>query len=135
MPKATPRIRADTTPLDPRAFARTFGVSLRHLAEYANAAPETPLLRPQDARLQRFMREMHTVLARATELGGGQAAGLDWLLHLPLGRFGYRTAEEMIAEGRCNEVLQYLDGVTRWDAVTPPPTSAAVFAAPTQACK
>ena len=43
----------DGAPIDPGTFARGLGISLRHLAEYANVAPETPMLRPADARLQR----------------------------------------------------------------------------------
>ena len=100
---------------DPRSFARSLGINLRLLAEYANVAPETPALQPLDARLQRYMRDARAVLDRAACLGGGRAAARDWFRHMPLAAFAYRTAEEMVSEGRVDELLRYLDGVERWD--------------------
>ncbi|MHB8570005.1 MAG: hypothetical protein ACYC97_07370 [Metallibacterium sp.] len=91
--------------IDPRNFARGLGIGLRHLAEYANVAPETPALKPLDARLQRYMRDARAVLDCATRLGGGRAAARDWFRHMPLTVFAYRTAEEMVSEGRVGELL------------------------------
>ncbi|THD10787.1 hypothetical protein B1806_06650 [Metallibacterium scheffleri] len=120
---------------DPRSFARSLGINLRHLAEYANVAPETPTLQPLDARLQRYMRDARTVLDRATRLGGGRAAARDWFRHMPLATFAYRTAEEMVSEGRVGELLHYLDGVERWDtrAALPTRDAGAAFALSTPA--
>ncbi|GEM_PF-2409900 len=120
---------------DPRGFARSLGINLRHLAEFANVAPETPVLRPMDARLQCYMRDARTVLDRATRLGGGSAAARDWFRHMPLATFAYRTAEEMVSEGRVGELLHYLDGVERWDtrAALPTRDAGAAFALSTPA--
>ena len=120
---------------DPRSFARSLGINLRHLAEYANVAPETPTLQPLDARLQRYMRDARTVLDRATRLGGGRVAARDWFRHMPLATFAYRTAEEMVSEGRVGELLHYLDGVERWDtrAALPTRDAGAAFALSTPA--
>jgi hypothetical protein len=40
---------------------------------------------------------------------------------MPLAAFAYRTAEEMVSEGRVGELLRYLDGVERWDTRAAPP--------------
>lgn len=127
---------ASSDSTDPRAFARSLGVSLRHLAEYANVAPETPVLKPSDPRLQRYLREAQAVLEEATRLGGGRVAARDWFRHMPLAAFGYRTAEEMVSEGRAGEMLRYLEGVERWDTRAALPTRAAGtgFTPSQQAC-
>ncbi|MHB1616833.1 MAG: hypothetical protein ACYCOY_04760 [Metallibacterium sp.] len=121
--------------IDPRNFARSLGIGLRHLAEYANVAPETPALKPLDARLQRYMRDARAVLDCATRLGGGRAAARDWFRHMPLTVFAYRTAEEMVSEGRVGELLRYLAGVECWDtrAALPTRDADAAFAISTQA--
>lgn len=120
---------------DPRSFARSLGINLRHLAEYANVAPETPALQPLDARLQRYIRDARAVLDCATRLGGGRAAARDWFRHMPLAAFAYRTAEEMVSEGHVGELLRYLDGVERWDtrAALPTRDADAAFAISTPA--
>ncbi len=125
----------DGAPIDPGTFARGLGISLRHLAEYANVAPETPMLRPADARLQRYLRDACSVLERAARLGGGRVAARDWFRHMPLSAFARRTAEELIAEGRHEELLRYLDGVERWDAgAAVSGRAGAVFRSAPQAC-
>lgn len=135
MPCST-RNPASAGSADPRTFARGLGVSLRHLAEYANVAPETPVLKPTDARLQRYLRDAMAVLDQATRLDGGHAAAVDWFRHMPLATFGFRTAEEMISEGRAEEVLRYLEGAERWDtrAALPARAGGAVFTPSQQAC-
>ena len=125
----------DDAPIDPGTFARGLGISLRHLAEYANVAPETPVLRPTDARLQRYLRDACSVLERAARLGGGRIAARDWFRHMPLSAFARRTAEELIAEGRREELLRYLDGVERWDAgAVESGRAGAVLSSAPQAC-
>ena len=126
----------NVAPIDPGAFARNLGISLRHLAEYANVAPETPVLRPADARLQRYLRDARSVLERAARLGGGRVAARDWFRHMPLSAFTRRTAEELVAEGRCEELLRYLDGVERWDtaAAAAAGRNGTVFGSVPQAC-
>ena len=122
-------------PIDPGTFARSLGISLRRLAGYANVAPETPVLRPADARLQRYLRDARSVLERAARLGGGRVAACDWFRHMPLSAFARRTAEELVAEGRCEELLRYLDGVERWDAgAATAGRNGTVFGSAPQAC-
>lgn len=101
--------------IDPVAFARSLGMSLRRLAESANVPPETPSLRPEDARLQRYLRDAEAVLARATRLADSRAEACDWFRRMPLTAFAFATPHDLVAGGCCNQLLRYLEQADRWD--------------------
>jgi hypothetical protein len=50
-----------------------------------------------------------TILAKAAELGGDPGKAVIWFRHQPIVAFGNRTAEELVAAGRGDAVLDHLD--------------------------
>lgn len=52
-----------------------------------------------------------TIIARATELLGDEPRAIAWFRFQPLPGFDGKTAEELVAEGQAEAVLNHLDAL------------------------
>ncbi len=56
-----------------------------------------------------YARESIRVMAAATELVGGVAEAESWFRNHRIADFNGKTAEDLVAEGRGEDVLRYLE--------------------------
>jgi hypothetical protein len=55
--------------------------------------------------------EMNTILALAAEMAGGEDRAVIWFKHQPIpGRAG-KTADDLVHEGKPDEVLAFLEAI------------------------
>ena len=55
------------------------------------------------------LRESIRVLAAATDLVGNASKAAFWFRNQPLSDFSDKTAEDLVCEGRAEDVLRYID--------------------------
>jgi len=66
---------------------------------------------PGSESVQRFMREALRVLRAADDLTGDVGRAIFWYRNEPLPPFNYKTAEQLVSEGRAEDVLRYVESL------------------------
>ncbi|HIE4272016.1 TPA: MbcA/ParS/Xre antitoxin family protein [Pseudomonas aeruginosa] len=106
------RFREPNTPyLSPSKVGDFFGFRVQELAERAHVHRNTPTARPQAPQLQKYLQDMVKVLAVATEMTGDLERAAFLVRNEPLRAFGYKTADDLIQEGRAEVVIAYLESL------------------------
>lgn len=95
--------------LSPSRFADVFGYQLQEVAERAGVHRNTLRLRPGTQQLQAYLQGMVRVLDAATELTGDRDRAVFLIRNEPLRAFDRKTAAALVAEGRADDVVLYLE--------------------------
>jgi len=96
------------TALSPRRFSEVFGMDIQTLATQAHVHRNTISRAPASDSVQRFLREALRVIRAATDLSGDVNRALFWYRNEPLQLFGYKTAEQLVSDGRTEDLLRYI---------------------------
>lgn len=91
--------------------AKFFAYRPYELAANARVHKDTPTTRPHDPRLQNHMRELLRVLMVATELSGDASRAAFLIRSEPLRALASKTADELVQEGRADDVIAYLESL------------------------
>jgi uncharacterized protein (DUF2384 family) len=94
--------------LSARRFGEALHIDLQTLAKQAHVHRNTLSRMPASESVQRFLREALRVIRAATDISGDVGRALFWYRNEPLPVFGYRTAEQLVSEGRTEDVLRYV---------------------------
>lgn len=93
-----------------RRFSAALNIDLQTLAKQAHVHRNTLSRMPSSEHVQRFLREALRVIRAATDRTGDVAQALFWYRNEPLPAFSYRTPEQLVSEGRTDELLRHLAG-------------------------
>lgn len=63
--------------------------------------------------VQRFLRDALKVIKAASDLSGDLSRALFWYRNESLSAFAYKTAEQLVSEGRTKDVLRYVTHLAR----------------------
>jgi hypothetical protein len=99
---------AGVAALSPKRFSQILGIDLQTLAAQAHVHRNTITRAPGSRAVQQFLREALRVIRAATDLSGDVRRALFWYRNDPLPALGYKTAEQLVAEGRTEDVLRYV---------------------------
>ncbi len=94
--------------LSPKRFIEVLGMDLQTLANQAHVHRNTLSRAPASESVQRFLREVLRVIRAAADLSGGIERALFWYRNEPLQPFEYKTAEQLVSEGRTDDLLRYI---------------------------
>jgi hypothetical protein len=94
--------------LSPKRFSEALSIDLQTLAAQAHVHRNTISRAPSSASVQSFLREALRVIRAATDLSGDVERTLFWYRNEPLQPFGYKTAEQLVSEGRTEDLLRYV---------------------------
>lgn len=94
--------------LSPKRFSEALSIDLQTLAAQAHVHRNTISRAPSSASVQNFLREALRVIRAATDLSGDVDRTLFWYRNEPLQPFGYKTAEQLVSEGRTEDLLRYV---------------------------
>ena len=94
--------------LSPRLFSQALQLDLQSLADQAHVHRNTLRRAPTTPSVQRYIRESVKVIKAAFSLSGDMAKALIWYRNDGLECFGYKTAEELVSDGRTEDVLRYM---------------------------
>jgi hypothetical protein len=98
----------DKTLLSPKRYAEELRIDLQTLADRAKVHRNTVTRSPGAEPLQRYMRETVRVLKAATDLSDDLNKALFWFRNHPLQPFEYKTAEQLVADGKGDAVVKYI---------------------------
>ena len=94
--------------LSPRRFSEVFSMDIQTLAAQAHVHRNTISRAPSSEGVQRFLREALRVIRAATDMSGDVDRALFWYRNEPLQPFGYKTAEQLVSDGRTEDLLRYI---------------------------
>ena len=97
--------------LSPKRFSQALHMDLQTLAAQAKVHRNTLTRSPGAREVQAFMRSALRVLKAATDVSGDVNRALFWYRNEPLSEFGYKSAEQLVSDGRTEDVLRYLGAV------------------------
>lgn len=97
--------------LSPKRFSQALHIDLQTLAEQAHVHRNTISRAPNSQGIQRFLREALKVIKAGTDLSGDLDQVLFWYRNEPLSAFDYKTAEQLVSEGRTEDVLRYISSL------------------------
>ena len=94
--------------LSPKRFIAALSLDLQTLAGHAKVHRNTVSRAPESEAIQRFLRETLRVIRAATDLSGDVNKALFWYRNHPLQPFRYKTAEQVVADGKADAVVKYI---------------------------
>ena len=94
--------------LSPRRFSQAMHIDLQTLAEQAHVHRNTISRAPGSRGVQDFLRQAVRVIKAATDLNGNLHRALFWYRNEPLAAFAYSTPEQLVSEGRTDDLLRYV---------------------------
>ncbi len=97
--------------ISPVKFASALDYPLQEVAELAHVHRNTIRNNPYSPDLQRYMRDSVRVLQAATDLRGSVGDALFWFRNHPIRDFERKTADRLVAEGKAEAVLGYLESL------------------------
>lgn len=97
--------------ISPVKFASALDYPLQEVAELAHVHRNTVRNNPYSPDLQRYMRDSVRVLQAATDLRGNVSDALFWFRNHPIRDFERKTADRLVAEGKAEAVLGYLESL------------------------
>jgi hypothetical protein len=97
--------------LSPKRFSEALSMDIQTLAGQAHVHRNTISRAPESESVQGFLREVLRVLRAATDISGNIDHAIFWYRNDPLRVFRYKTAEQLVAEGRTEDVLRYVESL------------------------
>lgn len=94
--------------LSPKRFSDLLSIDVQTFATQAHVHRNTVNRAPASESVQKFLREALRVLRAAHDLSGDITRAIFWYRNEPLPPFGYKTAEQLVSEGRTEDVLRYV---------------------------
>ena len=94
--------------LSPVRYAELVNIDVQTLADQAHVHRNTISCAPGSRGIQQYLRQMLRVIKAATDLGSSPTKALFWYRNEPLRTFGYKTAEQLVVEGRTEDLLHFV---------------------------
>lgn len=94
--------------LSPKRFCEALNMDIQTLSKLAYIHRSTLTYAPKSESVQGFLRETLRMIRAATDLSGDVEKALFWYRNEPLQPFEYKTAEQLVSEGRSDDLLRYI---------------------------
>ncbi|WP_322067268.1 DUF2384 domain-containing protein [Burkholderia ubonensis] len=94
--------------VSPRRFAAALHIDMQTLARLAHVHRNTLSRLAGSEGVQKYLREALRIIRAATEISGDLQSALFWYRNEPLPVFDYKTAEQLVSEGRTEDLLRYV---------------------------
>jgi uncharacterized protein (DUF2384 family) len=107
---------SDSPALSAHAFGQALKIDLQTLAQQAHVHRNTISRAPNSESVQRFLREAVRVLRAASDVSGDVERAMFWYRNAPLPEFDYKTAEQLVSDGRAEDVIRYVLSLETGDA-------------------
>jgi hypothetical protein len=100
------------TAIQPQRFADALNLRILELAKLAGVHPTTVVETPGNARLQGYLQDAVRALSAAVDVTQDRDRAIYWFRNTPIPEFGHRTAETIVAEGKTNAMIAYLNAIS-----------------------
>lgn len=101
-----------TRHLSPGYFAKCLRMRLQELAELARVHPSTVRHQPESLQMQAFLPDLVRVVSAAAPLSPGPSQHWFLIKNAPVPEFEHRTLLTVIASGRADDAIVYLDAIS-----------------------
>ena len=91
-----------------RRFAAALHIDMQTLARLANVHRNTIGRLSGSESVQKFLRAALRIIRAATDVSGDVPSSLFWYRNEPLPPSDYQTADQLISEGRTDDLLRYI---------------------------
>ena len=91
-----------------RRFAAALHIDMQTLARLAHVHRNTVSRLAGSESVQKYLREAIRIIRAANDISGDIQCTLFWYRNEPLPAFDYKTAEQLVSEGRVDDVLRYV---------------------------
>lgn len=95
--------------LSPRKLAEALHVGIAELASIVGASRATLSRLPVTAAADRALSPVARILVMATEMSGAADRAALWFKHQPLPGWAGKTGRDLVAEGKAQAVIDYLE--------------------------
>lgn len=97
--------------IDPKRLADMLHTTMSDLADLTGVHRTTLARNPGSPEVQSKLGPIATILAHASDMGGGQGRAVTWFRHQPIAAFGHKCASDLVAAGEARAVLAWLDAL------------------------
>jgi len=97
--------------LSARRVSELLGVTLSELAKLIGVARNTLTSKAGTRKVDLALSPVVRILAMATEMTGDESRAVIWFKHQPIPGWAGKTAYDLVAEGKADKVLAYLEAV------------------------
>ena len=96
--------------LSPTRYVDLLKIDINTFATHTHVHQNTVSRAPGAASVQDYLRKNLRVLTAAYDASGQDAAeALHWFRNEPLAQFGYKTAEQLVSDGRADDALNLIE--------------------------
>lgn len=97
--------------LSARRVSELLGVTHSELAKLVGVARNTLTAKSGARKVDAALSPVVRILAMATEMTGDEHRAVIWFKHQPIPGWAGKTAYDLVAEGKSDKVLTYLEAV------------------------
>ena len=97
--------------IDPEKFSKALHIQIQDLAQTAGVHRATVSENPSNTKLQGYLRDAVRAMSAAFELTRDRDRTLFWFRNSPISEFGHQTAEHLVAAGKTDAVIAYLQSI------------------------
>lgn len=101
-----------TSDLSATGVADLFGLQLQDIATIASVHRNTIRTHPNTPKLQGALRDLMRVLSAASVVQPNQERALFLIKNAPVPAFRHKTLLQLVAEGRTDDAVDYLDSIS-----------------------
>jgi uncharacterized protein (DUF2384 family) len=94
--------------ISPQRLSHVLHISLVRLSELTRLHRNTLTRNPDSPEVQQRLGDVARILTQAADLVGDDQRAIIWFRHQPLSGFDHKTAEELVAAGHADAVLEHL---------------------------
>jgi uncharacterized protein (DUF2384 family) len=98
------------TLIDPRTLAQTLALSLIDFARLIGVSRNS-LADAGSPKVQKAMAPLIKILSVATDMSGATTQAVHWFKFVPLPSLGFKTAMELVAEGKSDWVMGHFENL------------------------
>lgn len=106
-------LHAETSPasISPKRFGQVLSMDMRTLAAKARVHRNTLSRTPDSESVQCYLRESVRVMRAAVDIVGSVEKAIFWFKNNPLPTFDYKTAQDLVSEGRTDPLIRYIQSL------------------------
>ena len=97
--------------LSAQRLSEQLGVTQSELARLAGVARNTLTAKSPTRKVDAALSPIVRILTVAAEMAGDESRAVIWFKHQPIPGWAGKTAYDLVAEGRSDQVLAYLEAV------------------------
>jgi uncharacterized protein (DUF2384 family) len=103
----------DATPatISPRRFGQVLSLDMQTLAAKAHVHRNTISRAPNAESVQGYLRESVRVMRAAADMAGSVEKAIFWFKNNPLPPFDYKTPQDLVSEGRTEDLIRYIQSL------------------------